>query len=169
MPFGSSVSADWGDYTPAADGDPMTVVTTEEAFTSAVIPVQISSGEMGEKSVKDAVDDLVAQGTASYEIRDGLVTITYLVKQRSLNDGTHYAALYAEHPVTVVDGDVNMLSLADLQKSVSHILTVAMRSLQWQEVLDEYEAATGEDMSPYAVGSYTDAVGDTVTYVTVTK
>ena len=59
--------------------------------------------------------------------------------------------------------------LADLQKSVKNILTVAMRSIQWQECLDEYAAKTGEDMSAYAVGSYTDAVGPTVVYVTVTK
>ena len=65
--------------------------------------------------------------------------------------------------------DYNPLSLADLQKATKRVLTVAMRSLQWQEVLDEYAAASGEDMSAYAVGSYTDAVGDTVAYVTVTK
>ena len=65
--------------------------------------------------------------------------------------------------------DYNTLSLADLQKAVKRVLTVSMRSLQWQEVLDEYAAATGEDMSAYNVGSFTEAVGPTVNYIEVIK
>ena len=168
-----NVNTDWGDYQLSPAGDDYVVKTTEEAFTTKTVPAQVNR-ELVDIPVKEQVDSLVQAGTASYTIEDGIVTITYKLQCRSANDGTAYAASYAAHPITagvnaLGTEDINTLSLADLQKSVRRILTVAMRSLQWQECLDDYAQASGEDMSAYAVGSYTEAVGPTVTYVTVTK
>ena len=181
MAFGTfvfnSVSTDWGDYFVAEGGTPFEVKTTEESFNTFVIPTLVGEGWVRERvdvTAKELLDSLVEQGGASYTIEDGIVTITYLLKQSSVNDGSHYAANYVDHPITVGvnmlgEDDINTLSLADLQKSVKRILTVAMRSLQWQECLEQYEAQNGESMAEYIVGSYTDAVGDPVSYVTVTK
>ena len=149
------------------------VKATEEAFTTKTVPAQVN-GQLTDITVKEMLDSLVEQGTASYTIEDGVATITYKLISRSANDGTKYVPAYAEYPITIGTNalgteDINTLSLADLQKSVKRILTVAMRSLQWQECLDMYAEATGEDMSAYTVGSYTEAVGPTVTYVTVIK
>ncbi len=168
-----TVNTDWGDYQLSADGNEFVVKTTEEAFTTKTVPAQVN-GALTDITVKEQLDTLVEAGTAAYTIEDGIVTITYKLVSRSNNDGTKYVSAYPDHPITVgvnaLGGeDINTLSLADLQKSVKNILTVAMRSIQWQECLDEYAAKTGEDMSAYAVGSYTDAVGPTVEYVSVIK
>ena len=164
----------WGDYRPDPNGADFTVVTTEEAFTTSVRTV-MGENEFVDKTVEELVTEMQEQGTASFvKNEDGTVAITYKLVQASANDNTNYASAYKDHAITVGvnalgQEDYNPLSLADLQKAAKRVLTVAMRSLQWQEVLDEYAAASGEDMSEYAVGSYTDAVGDTDTYVTVTK
>ena len=168
-----NVNTDWGDYQLNPNGDDYVVKTTEEAFTTKTVPAQVN-GQLTDIPVKEQLDNLAQQGTASYAIEDGIVTITYKLLSRSAHDGTRYVPAYAEHPITIgvnaLGGeDINTLSLADLQKSVKRILTVAMRSLQWQECLNMYAEATGEDMSAYAVGSYTDAVGPTVNYITVSK
>ena len=173
-----SVSTSWGDYSPAAGGAPCVVQTTEDAFENTQIAVSSGGGMMGgtvtECTVKEAVDSYVEQGAAEYTVEDGIVTITWYLQQNSLNDGTNYADSYVDNAITVTENalggeDYNTLSLADLQKSVIRILTVEMRSLQWQEILDEEQAATGVRLDEYTVGSYTEAVGDTTTYVTVER
>lgn len=164
----------WGDYRPDPNGADFTVVTTEEAFTTSVRTV-MGENEFVDKTIEELVMEMQEQGTASFvKNEDGTVTITYKLIQVSTNDNTNYAPDYKDHAITIGvnvlgQADYNPLSLADLQKAAKRVLNVAMRSLQWQEVLDEYAAASGEDMSEYAVGSYTEAVGDTDTYVTVTK
>ena len=164
----------WGDYRPDPNGTEFIVVTTEEAFTTSVRTV-IGDNAFVDKTVEELVTELEEQGTASFtKNEDGTVAITYKLVQASANDNTHYAPAYKDHAITVGvnmlgEADCNPLSLADLQKAVKRVLIVSMRSLQWQEVLDEYAAQSGEDMSAYAVGSFTEAVGPTATYVTVTK
>ena len=177
MTFGTfvwnRVSTDWGDYKLDPNGSDYNVVTTEEAFTTCTVPVLVNNA-FEDLTVKEMIE-ADQTGTMSYaENGDGTVTITYKVVQNSLNDGTNYASAYADHAVTVGTNmlggeDINPLSLADLQKSVKRLLTVDMRSLQWQELLDKYAESTGEDMSAYAVGSYTEAVGENNLYVTVEK
>lgn len=175
----NSVNTDWGDYTLDAEGAPYEVKTTKEAFENTMIKQveekEDKSTELVDKSVKDVVDGLKEAGTASYEEGDdGIVTITYKLKQASSSDKSHYSSEYTEHPITkstnlLGQEDLNMLSLADLQKSTEHILKVLMRTMQWQEVLDQYGSESGEDMTQYKVGSYTDAVGGTTVPVTVEK
>ena len=165
---------EWGDYRPDPEGTSYDVVTTEEAFTTNTRTLLIDN-EFVDKTIEEIITDLADQGMASYTKNDdGTVTITYKLIQNSLNDNTHYAPAYQEHAVTegvniLGETDYNSISLADLQKSVKRVLTVAMRSLQWQETLDQYAAASGEDMSAYTVGSYTEAVGETTTFVSVEK
>lgn len=159
----NSVSTDWGDYELAADGSAYEVVAYTDAFETTEIATLTDDGDFAYVTVKDYIDTLVEEGTASYvDNGDGTVTITYLLKQVSVSDDTAYSDLYAEHAVTVGtnilgEEDYNVLSLGDLQKSAINILTVLMRTMQFEEL-------TG-----YEVGSYTEAVGDTVTYVTVSK
>ena len=173
-----SASTDWGDYYPEAGGTPYEVKTTEESFDNTTIVVVTGSfmnASINEYTVHDYIDTLVEAGACEYVIEDGIVTITYFLKQSSLSgDGTNYSDAYVTHPVTVGTNimggeDYNTLSLGDLQKSVKRLLTVGMRSFQWQEILDQVEAREGVSLAEYAVGSYTDAVGGAVTYVTVTK
>lgn len=182
MAFGTfvwrSLSTDWGDYRLDAEGSDYVVTATADSFENTVIP-QLVQGETGNEfvdmTVKEVIEGLKEQGQADYaENEDGTVTITYKLVQASANDNTHYADAYAEHPITIStnilgEEDVNTLSLADLQKSVERILTVCMRSLQWQECLDMYGAQSGEDLGEFAVGSYTEAVGPAVEYVAVEK
>ena len=178
MAFGTfvwnRVSTNWGDYRLDPNGSDFNVTTTEEAFTTKTIPVLVDNAFV-DTTIEDVIAGLEEQGTASATKNDdGTVTITYKMIQASANDGTHYVQNYKDHAITETTNmlgevDYNTLSLADLQKSVKRILTVAMRSLQWQEVLEQYEAQNAENMSAYAVGSFTDAVGPTVTYVTVEK
>lgn len=157
-----SISTDWGDYQLAADGTPYEVVATEESFTTETRPTLVDE-EFVDVTVQELIESLAEEGTASYVNNgDGTVTITYMLKQKSTNDGTNYASAYAEHPVTIGtnllgEEDYNTLSLADLQKSVERLLTVMMRSMQWEE------------LSGIEVGSYTEAVGTPVTYVAVEK
>ena len=93
---------------------------------------------------------------------DGTVTITYLLSQVSMDDVTKYAAAYKDHTASVGTNmlgteDYNTLSLADLQKASAHILEVLMKTAQFGEL-------TGAE-----IGSYTEAIGDTETFVTVQK
>ena len=164
----------WGDYRPDPNGAEYKVTTTEEAFATSVRTV-MGRNAFEDKTVEELVTALQEEGSASFVRNgDGTVTITYKLVQVSNNDNTNYAPYYQDHAITVGTNmlgqpDYNTLSLADLQKAVKRVLTVSMRSLQWQEVLDEYAAATGEDMSAYNVGSFTEAVGPTVNYIEVIK
>ncbi|MCD8022896.1 MAG: glycoside hydrolase family 3 C-terminal domain-containing protein [Lachnospiraceae bacterium] len=160
----NSVSTDWGDYTLSAEGSPYEVVAYSDAFeTTEIATLPEDADDFVYVTVKDYVDSLAEEGTASYvDNGDGTVTITYLLKQVSVEDGTKYAAKYADHAVTKTTSILgeeryNTMSLADLQKATLNILRVLMRTTQF------------EDLTGSAVGSYTEAVGDTTTYVTVTK
>ena len=182
MAFGTFVwrtlSTDWGDYRLDPEGLDYVVKASEESVASTVVP-QLEAGENGNEfvdyTVQELLDKLKEEGTADYEVgEDGIVTITYKLSQVSAADGSHYADAYGDHPITVSTNilggeDVNTLSLADLQKSVKRLLTVDMRSIQWQEILDQASARDGASYDEYAVGSYTDAVGEAVTYVAVEK
>ena len=182
MAFGTFVwrtlSTDWGDYRLDPEGLDYVVKASEESVASTVVP-QLEAGENGNEfvdyTVQELLDKLKEEGTADYEVgEDGVVTITYKLSQVSAADGSHYADAYGDHPITVSTNilggeDVNTLSLADLQKSVKRLLTVDMRSIQWQEILDQASARDGASYDEYAVGSYTDAVGEAVTFVAVEK
>ena len=155
---------EWGDYKPDPEGSVYEVRTTEEAFTTQTRTLLIDNAFV-DKTVEEIVMQMQEEGTASFEKNeDGSVTISYKLVQNSLNDGTNYAPTYRDHPVTIGvnlfgEEDINTLSLADLQKSAKRVLSVAMRSLQWQEMLDAYAQATGEDMGDAAVGSFTQSQG----------
>ena len=166
MTFGTwiwnSVSTDWGDYKLDANGTAYEVVADEESFNTTEIPTLVDN-EFVYVTVKDLIESLAEEGTASYVANDdGTVTITYMLSQVSTDDGTHYTDAYKDHAVSVGtnmlgEEDYNTLSLADLQKASAHILTVLTRTSQYGEL-------TGAE-----IGSYTEAVGDTETFVTVGK
>jgi beta-glucosidase len=159
-----SVSTDWGDYQLSADGEPYEVVATKDSFENFEVATYPDGAEdFVYVTVKELVESLAAEGTASYvENDDDTVTITYLLENASSKANNHYAEKYADHATYVGENilgteDYNTLSLADLQKSTERMLTVLMRTMQFEEL-------TGIE-----VGSYTEACGDTTTYVTVEK
>lgn len=166
MTFGTwvwnSVSTDWGDYKLDANGSPYEVIADEESFNTTEIATLVDK-EFVYVTAKELLDSLTEEGTASYVVNDdGTVTITYLLSQVSMDDGTKYAAAYKDHTVSVGTNmlgteDYNTLSLADLQKASAHILEVLMKTAQFGEL-------TGAE-----IGSYTEAIGDTETFVTVQK
>ena len=166
MTFGTwvwnSVSTDWGDYKLDANGSPYEVIADEESFNTTEIATLVDN-EFVYVTAKELLDSLTEEGTASYVVNDdGTVTITYLLSQVSMDDGTKYAAAYKDHTVSVGTNmlgteDYNTLSLADLQKASAHILEVLMKTAQFGEL-------TGAE-----IGSYTEAIGDTETFVTVQK
>ena len=166
MTFGTwvwnSVSTDWGDYKLDASGSPYEVIADEESFNTTEIATLVDN-EFVYVTAKELLDSLTEEGTASYVVNDdGTVTITYLLSQVSMDDGTKYAAAYKDHTVSVGTNmlgteDYNTLSLADLQKASAHILEVLMKTAQFGEL-------TGAE-----IGSYTEAIGDTETFVSVQK
>lgn len=166
MTFGTrvwnSVSTDWGDYKLDANGTPYEVIADEESFNTTEIATLVDK-EFVYVTVKELLDSLTEEGTASYVVNDdGTVTITYLLSQVSMDDGTKYAAAYKDHTASVGTNmlgteDYNTLSLADLQKASAHILEVLMKTAQFGEL-------TGAE-----IGSYTEAIGDTETFVSVQK
>lgn len=166
MTFGTwiwnSVSTDWGDYKLDANGTAYEVVATEDSFNNTEIP-KLVDNEIETVTVKEMIESLAEEGTASYETNDdGTVTITYMLSQASMDDGTHYAEDYKDHAIAVGTNmlggeDYNTLSLADLQKASINMLNVLMKTTQFEEL-------TGVE-----VGSYTAAIGDTETFVSVEK
>ena len=164
MTFGTwiwnSVSTDWGDYKLDANGTAYEVVATEDSFNNTEIP-KLVDNEIETVTVKEMIESLAEEGTASYETNDdGTVTITYMLSQASMDDGTHYAEDYKDHAIAVGTNmlggeDYNTLSLADLQKASINMLNVLMKTTQFEEL-------TGVE-----VGSYTAAIGDTETFVSV--
>lgn len=166
MTFGTwiwnSVSTDWGDYKLDANGTAYEVVATEDSFNNTEIP-KLVDNEIETVTVKEMIESLAEEGTASYETNDdGTVTITYMLSQASMDDGTHYAEDYKDHAIAVGTNmlggeDYNTLSLADLQKTSINMLNVLMKTTQFEEL-------TGVE-----VGSYTAAIGDTETFVSVEK
>ncbi len=156
----NSVSTDWGDYQLDPDGSPYEVVAYKDAYETTEIPVLNDEEEFEYVTVEDMIDSM--DEAVAVDNEDGTVTITYLLSQVSVDDGTAYSAGYENHPVTVTtnilgEDDYNVLSLADLQKSAIRLLTVHTRTMQF------------EDLTGIEVGSYTEAVGDTATYITVEK
>ena len=166
MTFGTmvwnSVSTDWGDYKLDANGTAYEIVATEDSFNNTEIP-KLVDNEIETVTVKEMIESLAEEGTASYETNDdGTVTITYMLSQASMDDGTHYAEDYKDHAIAVGTNilggeDYNTLSLADLQKASINMLNVLMKTTQFEEL-------TGVE-----VGSYTAAIGDTETFVSVEK
>lgn len=158
----NNVSTDWGDYKLDANGNPYEVVATEDSFNTTEVATLVED-EFVYVTVKELIESLAEEGTASYTANeDGTVTITYMLSQVSAEDGTHYASAYQEHAATVGTNmlgteDYNTLSLADLQKAASNILNVLMKTSQFGEL-------TGAE-----IGSYTEAIGDVETFITVAK
>lgn len=166
MTFGTwiwnSVSTDWGDYKLDANGTAYEVVATEDSFNNTEIP-KLVDNEIETVTVKEMIESLAEEGTASYETNDdGTVTITYMLSQASMDDETHYAEDYKDHAIAVGTNmlggeDYNTLSLADLQKASINMLNVLIKTTQFEEL-------TGVE-----VGSYTAAIGDTEIFVSVEK
>ncbi len=126
----NSVSSDWGDYALDPEGGDYVVKTTSELFDNEK-RTRLVNNEFEEVSIRDLVEGLAADGTASYEEADGIVTITYKLSKVSARDNISVG--HQEPTTKDITGadDFNTLTLGDLQKSVINILHMVLNSSQF--------------------------------------